>query len=123
MFRLGLLLAVIVLAVVFAAQNADIVNLSLLAWNLNASLAVIIVLCFAVGALAAALALMPGIYRSRAEQRKTSRRLAELEYSSQRDVQSSSSNPVTATPGVTSSDADYSAAPSASKTPQAGGSW
>jgi uncharacterized integral membrane protein len=123
MFRLGLLLAVIVLAVVFAAQNADVVNLSLFAWNLNASLAVIIVLCFAVGALAAALALMPGIYRSRAEQRKTNRRLAELEYGSQPGVQSSSSTPIASTPAVKSSDSDYSAAPSTQKTPQAGGTW
>jgi uncharacterized integral membrane protein len=123
MFRLGLLLAVIVLAVVFAAQNADIVNLSLLAWNLNASLAVIIVLCFAVGALAAALAMMPGIYRSRAEQRKTNRRLAELEYSAQPSVQSSSSTPIAEAPGAKSSEPGYSAAPSTPKTPQAGGSW
>ena len=119
MFRLGLLLAVVVLAVVFAAQNADVVNLSLFVWNLNASLAVIIVLCFAVGALAAALALMPGIYRSRAEQRKTNRRLAELEYGSQPGVQSS----IATTPGVKSSDSDYSAASSTPKAPHAGGSW
>jgi uncharacterized integral membrane protein len=123
MFRLGLLLAVIVLAVVFAAQNADVVNLSLLAWNLNASLAVIIVLCFAVGALAAALALMPGIYRSRAEQRKTNRRLAELEYGSQNGVQSSSANQTAeASPAVKPSGADYSPAPSSTETP-ARGSW
>ena len=123
MFRLGLLLAVVVLAVVFAAQNADVVNLSLFVWNLNASLAVIIVLCFAVGALAAALALMPGIYRSRAEQRKTNRRLAELEHGSQPGVQSSSSTPIATTPGVKSSDSDYSAASSTPKAPHAGGSW
>ena len=128
MFRLGLLLAVIVLAVVFAAQNADVVNLSLLAWNLNASLAVIIVLCFAVGALAAALALMPGIYRSRAEQRKTNQRLAELEYSSQHSVQSPSAQSPSANPPTESSAAakssgsDYGAAASSAETP-ARGSW
>lgn len=79
MVRLSLVLAVIVLAVVFAAQNADVVNLSLLGWNMDASLAVIIVLCFAAGALVAGLALAPGIYRGRSEQRKMSQRLAELE--------------------------------------------
>ena len=63
--RLTLVLSAIVFAVVFAAQNADVVNLSLLGWNMDASLAVIIVLCFAAGALVAALALSPGIYRSR----------------------------------------------------------
>jgi putative membrane protein len=123
MFRAGFLLAVIVLAVVFAAQNADVVNLSLLAWNLNASLAVIIVLCFALGALAAALALMPGIYRSRAEQRKTNRRLAELEYGSQNGVESlSPKNTGASSPAVTSSDADRSATASGPET-RAGGPW
>lgn len=119
MFRLGLLLVVVVLAVVFAAQNADVVNLSLFAWNLNASLAVIIVLCFAVGALAAALALMPGIYRSRAEQRKTNRRLAELEYSSQNGVHSSSHPIAAATPAVNSPDSAQYGETSTAKTPQA----
>lgn len=79
MLRLGLVLAAIVLAVVFAAQNADVVNLSFLAWNLDASLAVIIVLCIASGAMIAALAMAPSLYRDRNERRKLNQRLAELE--------------------------------------------
>jgi uncharacterized integral membrane protein len=83
MLRLGLMLAAIVLAVVFAAQNADVVNLSFLAWNLDASLAVIIVLCFAVGALIAVLAMAPGLYRDRSERRKLNQRLAQFEHRDQ----------------------------------------
>lgn len=83
MLRLGLMLGAIVLAVVFAAQNADVVNLSFLAWNLDASLAVIIVLCFAVGALIAVLAMAPGLYRDRSERRKLNQRLAEFEHRDQ----------------------------------------
>jgi uncharacterized integral membrane protein len=135
MIRLSLVLAAIVLAVVFAAQNADVVNLSLLAWNMDASLAVIIVLCFTAGALVAALALSPGIYRSRSEQRKLSHRLAELESDSQRrtDVQGrtvSAMGPSTTAASTASSSADKSidgdpvvAPPPAVENSEARGSW
>ena len=122
MIRLGLLLAVIVLAVVFAAQNADVVNLSFLGWNLDASLAVIIVLCFSAGALVSALALMPGIYRARSEQRKTSQRLAELEHGAQGVPKGSKASPIppSSSPSVDPVD---SATPISSDTPQSRGSW
>jgi uncharacterized integral membrane protein len=122
MIRLGLVLAAIVVAVVFAAQNADVVNLSLLGWNLDASLAVIIVLCFATGALVAALALMPGIYRSRSEQRKTKQRLAELEHSPQNGAHGSAANSITGA-AVEPATTDHVVPPSNSKTPQARGPW
>jgi uncharacterized integral membrane protein len=120
MIRLGLVLAAIVLAVVFAAQNADVVNLSLLGWNLDASLAVIIVLCFAFGALMAALAMLPNIYRLRTEQRKLKQRLAELEPAS------TATN--TTGPSVVDSTADpisseHVVVPPKSQTPRAQESW
>jgi uncharacterized integral membrane protein len=77
--RLTVILAIVVLAVVFAVQNADIVTLSIFAWRLDASLAVIIVLCIAVGAVIAALALAPQIYRRRAEEHRLRRQIAELD--------------------------------------------
>lgn len=121
MIRLGLLLAVIVLAVVFAAQNADVVNLSFLGWNLDASLAVIIVLCFSAGALVCALALMPGIYKARSEQRKTRQRLAELEHGSQGATKGSTASPIP--PSSASVEPVDSATPISSDAPQSRGSW
>ena len=106
MIRLGLLLAVIVLAVVFAAQNADVVNLSFLGWNLDASLAIIIVLCFSAGALVAALALMPGMYRARSEQRKTKQRLSELEHDSQQRQNPSASPSAPSSASIPSTDSN-----------------
>jgi uncharacterized integral membrane protein len=77
--RLALVLILVVLAVVLAVQNANVVSVSVFAWRLEASLAVIIALCFLIGAMVAALALAPGIYRRRADQRKLHRRIADLE--------------------------------------------
>ena len=124
MIRLGLLLAVIVLAVVFAAQNADVVNLSFLGWNLDASLAIIIVLCFSAGALVCALALMPGIYRARSEQRKTKQRLSDLEHDSQQRGQNSSASPsAPSSASIESTDANRPVTPTTSEAPQNRGFW
>ena len=77
--RLVVVLAIVVLAVILAAQNARVVSLSLFIWTLEASLAVIIALCCASGALIAALAMAPGMFRRRADQRKLHKRIADLE--------------------------------------------
>ena len=77
--RMVLVLIVLVLAVIFAVQNATPVTLNAFTWRLDASLAVIIVLCFAVGAVVAALALMPDIIRHRSNARRLKHRVAELE--------------------------------------------
>jgi uncharacterized integral membrane protein len=77
--RLALILTIVLLAVVLAVQNAEVVTLSAFAWRLEASLAVIIVLCIAVGAIIAALALAPQIFRRRAEEHRLRRQIAELD--------------------------------------------
>ena len=77
--RFIVVLLLLVLAVVFAVQNATMVTLTAFFWQLDASLAVIIVLCFAVGAIVATLALLPSLYRHRTEHRRLQSRLATLE--------------------------------------------
>lgn len=76
--RLAITLIIVVLSVVFAVQNADVVTLSVFFWRMEASLAVIIALCFVIGALIAALALTPQLYRRRADERRLRRQLDEL---------------------------------------------
>ena len=127
MIRLALVLVAIVLAVVFAAQNADVVNLSLLGWNLDASLAVIIVLCFAAGALITAFAMMPSIYRIRTELRKTKLRVAELESGAEpiarEDARSPKAGGTVADSTETSTAAGQVVLPPDSKAPRAQESW
>lgn len=79
--RLVVVLLALILAVVFAVQNATMVTLTVFAWQLNASLAVIIVLCFAIGAIAASVALLPGVYRERNKARRLQSELAALRLS------------------------------------------
>ena len=83
--RIAFLLTVMILAVMFAVQNAEVVSLDVFFWTLNASLAVIIVLCFAVGALLTALAMAPGMYRSRSGARRLQARVTELENTARPD--------------------------------------
>jgi uncharacterized integral membrane protein len=77
--RIIALILLLVGAVVFAVQNAGMVSLQLLAWRLDASLAVIIVLCVAIGSLLTLLSLGPSIYRHRNSENRLRSRVAELE--------------------------------------------
>ncbi|MET0658131.1 MAG: LapA family protein [Steroidobacteraceae bacterium] len=77
--RMVLVLIALILAVVFAVQNATPVTLNAFFWRFDASLAVMIVLCVALGAILASLAVMPSLYRARGSERRLKARVAELE--------------------------------------------
>ncbi len=67
--RTGVVLSIIVavLAVVFAAENARPVEVSFLKWSFTGSLALVMILTFIAGMLAAFLASLPGLIRTRLE--------------------------------------------------------
>jgi uncharacterized integral membrane protein len=77
--RTILLLILMLLAVIFAVQNADRVAVDLLFWRLDASLAIVIALCVATGVLVGVLITVPRIYRMRADQRRLRAQLAGLD--------------------------------------------
>ena len=77
--RLVLVILFMVVAVVLAVQNADVVAINVLWWELRASLAVIIVTGLALGALTALLALAPKLYRQRKSERSLRARIVTLE--------------------------------------------
>lgn len=77
--RMVLVLIALILAVIFAVQNATPVTLNAFFWRLDASLAVIIVLCVALGAVITSLAVMPSLFRSRSSERRLKARVAQLE--------------------------------------------
>jgi uncharacterized integral membrane protein len=93
-FILGLML----LAVIFAVQNADVVSVDFMFWKLNASLAVLAAVCITVGVLLGVLIVVPRIYRMRADQRRLRAQLAEFEPS----VASQSVKPKFQAPGAAS---------------------
>lgn len=77
--RLIVGLAILILAVIFAAQNAQPVSIAFLAWQVNGSLAVVVILCFACGALTAAILILPGMVRHRLTLRRQRGKLDTLE--------------------------------------------
>ena len=84
--RTILILVLVLAAVLFAVQNADIVTVDVLFWKLNASLAIVVALCVTAGALLGALISMPRLYRMRAEQRRLRAQLAELDPSARSEL-------------------------------------
>ncbi len=74
-----IVLAIVIAAVVFAVQNAAPVSIAFFSWRLDASLAIVAVLCFACGALAGALLLLPNEIRHRLALRRHRDRIADLE--------------------------------------------
>ena len=76
--RLILLLLVMVLAVIFSAQNATAVTIDLFVWRIDVSLAVVIALCFAIGVIAGILFAVPALYRMRTHRRRLQAQLADL---------------------------------------------
>lgn len=87
--RLVIAVLALLLAVVFAVQNTEVVNVSLLLWQVNASLAVIMVVCLATGLLVGLVALAPTIYRGRTAARRLRQQLAELDAVDSASVRSS----------------------------------
>lgn len=77
--RLFISLALIVLAVMFAVQNAEVVPVSVLFWDFRASLAIVVVISCVVGALACAIACLPALYQRSSALRALRRRQKELE--------------------------------------------
>jgi uncharacterized integral membrane protein len=73
-------------AVIFAVQNADMVTVDVLFWKLDASLAIVAVLCVIAGTLLGALLSVPRIYRMRAEQRRLRAQLAEVDSSAMSEL-------------------------------------
>ena len=77
--RTVLILGLMLLAVIFAVQNADVVSVDFLFWKLDTSLAILAALCITVGVLLGVLLSVPRIYRMRADQRRLRAQLAELD--------------------------------------------
>jgi uncharacterized integral membrane protein len=77
--RIAALIVVLLLAVVFAVQNTDAVNVSLLLWKPQASLAIVMALCIALGFLVGLLAVAPSFLKGRRHARNLQRQLAKFD--------------------------------------------
>jgi len=77
--RIAALIVVLLLAVAFAVQNTAAVNVSLLLWKSQASLAIVMALCLALGFLIGLLAVVPSYLKGRRHARNLERQLAELD--------------------------------------------
>jgi lipopolysaccharide assembly protein A len=76
-----LALIIAVIAVIFAVQNTLIVTVSFLMWKFNGSLALVLLLAIAVGALISFLASSPTLVRGKWSLRSHRKRAADLENS------------------------------------------
>jgi uncharacterized integral membrane protein len=72
-------LAVAILTVVFALQNNAPTSLGFLSWTFESSLAVVILVAVAAGALVSFLAALPGMVRLKWHLRSARQRIAQLE--------------------------------------------
>ncbi|HEX4969575.1 MAG TPA: LapA family protein [Steroidobacteraceae bacterium] len=77
--RIAALILVLLLAVAFAVQNTGAVNVSLLLWKSQASLAIVMALCLALGFLVGLLAVAPSFFKGRRHARNLQRQLAKLD--------------------------------------------
>jgi uncharacterized integral membrane protein len=71
-------LVLILAAVGLAAQNATAVTITVLTWRFEASLALVIAMCVAIGFIAGVLLLLPRLYRMRSRERQLRAQLADL---------------------------------------------
>jgi len=55
-------ITVLVLAVIFTLQNAGVIQVKILFWSLEASLSLILILTFAIGAISALVVILPIIF-------------------------------------------------------------
>jgi lipopolysaccharide assembly protein A len=77
--RIAALIVVLLLGVAFAVQNTGAVNVSLLLWKSQASLAIVMALCLALGFLVGLLAVAPSFFKGRRHARALERQLAKLD--------------------------------------------
>ena len=76
------LITIIILAlvsVVFAVQNSEVITVSFLAWQVDASLALILMITLVVGVLIGYLAGLPSVWKRSAETRQLRRRVEDLQ--------------------------------------------
>ncbi|GEM_PF-3638336 len=76
---LGVSLAVAIVAVVFALQNADVVTVRFLAYEFQGSVAMMMLTTFAAGALSAALAVLTSLGKGALHNRTLTKRIRDLE--------------------------------------------
>lgn len=74
-----LALIIAILAVIFAVQNTALVTVSFLVWEFDGSLALVLLLALAVGALISFLASLPALIRGGFSRRSLRKRASELE--------------------------------------------
>lgn len=74
-------------AVVFAFQNAVTINVSLLVWNFEASLAIILILTLAIGIIIGLLVSIPNLIKRNLRIAKYKAKVAELEAESHRHIE------------------------------------
>tara|TARA_Y100001972_G_C7665421_1_gene336306 strand:+ start:3495 stop:3719 length:225 start_codon:yes stop_codon:yes gene_type:complete len=60
--RIILILLIALLIVVFSVQNAEVVEVRFLAWRLESSRALIMLICVGIGSLGTIVALLPAIF-------------------------------------------------------------
>ena len=77
--RVAVLIVVLLLAVAFAVQNTAAVDVSLLLWKLQASLAIVMALCLALGFLVGLLTVTPSFLKGRRHARNLERQLAAMD--------------------------------------------
>jgi len=77
--RVAVLIVVLLLAVAFAVQNTAAVDVSLLLWKSQASLAIVMALCLALGFIIGLLTVAPSFLKGRRHARNLERQLASRE--------------------------------------------
>lgn len=76
--RLAALVLALIMAVVLALQNTAIVQVSVLTWTVNTSLAVVLMFCLVAGFIMGLLALAPSFFAGRRNARRLQRMLAQI---------------------------------------------
>jgi putative membrane protein len=87
-FFIVLALLVAIAIVLFASQNSAIVTVSFLSFHYNGSLALILIVVFALGLLAGILISIPSLLRKSSDLREQKRRIKQLDESISRNTTS-----------------------------------
>ncbi len=72
-------LLIAILAVIFALQNAVMVSITFLVWNIHGSLALVLLVTLAAGVVISLLASLPSLIRGRLTSRRQKKKLVALE--------------------------------------------
>ena len=113
--RVAALIVALLLAVAFAIQNTAAVNVSLGFWKAQASLAIVMALCIALGFLIGLLTVVPNYLKGRRHARNLERRLAKLDASGSEQSAPASASRTNDPPPTTS--------PARPQTPEAIDPW